>query len=163
MTRIREETMTRQAHLQLFLHGSVFLLISMIVGFPAFSLFSAHMQSVVHAFWRLYHIILISTGVWTIAVGAALPHLGFSEQAEKRLACLMIVSGYLLVFNIPIYGTAVLLNHLDTLQNVPTGSLRLPYYLLLGGNGLTAFFAASAVAIRAFAVIHHANQPPRGF
>jgi hypothetical protein len=155
--------MARKAHIQLFLHGSIFLLVSMIAGVPAFVAFKGDMLPVVQDFWRMFHIILISTGVWTIAVGAALPHLTFSASRERLLALVMIVSGYLLVADIPVYMAAVLLKHLDINQNAPTGSLRMPYYLLLAGNGLTALVVASAIALKSFVLIYGETRPARDF
>jgi hypothetical protein len=155
--------MARKAHIQLFLHGSIFLLVSMLAGFPAFSVHRDDMHHGVQDVWRMYHIILISTGVWTIAVGAALPHLTFSASRERLLALVMIVSGYFLIADIPVYGAAVLLKHLDADQSAPTGSLRMPYYLLLAGNGLTALVVASAIALKSYVLIYGEARPARDF
>jgi len=120
----------------------------MLCGLPAVSFFSAQMSEPIHLFWRQSHVILVPTAIWTIAIGAALPHLELSERRESILVWAMIISGYFFVISIPIQGAALYLN-----QDIVKGPLG-PYYIgALAVNGFTALLAASLVAIGAFAVL----------
>lgn len=146
--------MTRRGHLQLFIHGSLFLIASYLCGLPAFFTFKPVLHPTTMDFWRQSHIILISTGVWTIAVGAVLPYLEMNEVLERILTWLMISSGWLFIFSLPIRLMSILSN-----LDIENGPYTRPYVGFLGANGLTALIAAGLVVRTAYLALH--RMPPR--
>ncbi len=143
--------MPRRGHLRLFLHGSILLVFSMVLGIPAFSLFSKGMPEWIHLFWRQSHVILMLTGVWMIAVGSAIPHLALTDRREGFLTGSMIISGYAFVLSLPIQGTAVYNGCANKDLTGCTGYNL--YVFVLGINGALALVAALIVIIGAFSVL----------
>jgi hypothetical protein len=148
--------MPRRGHLMLFLHGSILLVLSMILGLPPFSLFSESMSPEKHLFWRQAHVILIATGVWMVAVGSAMPHLALTDRRERLLTWSMIISGYSFALSLPIQGTAIY--HGCSSKDLVHCSGYNLYVAVLSINGGLALLAAFIVIIGAFSLLEGINK-----
>jgi lysylphosphatidylglycerol synthetase-like protein (DUF2156 family) len=131
--------MAARGPLRLYFHGSIILVVSMLMGIPAFSglnwVTGEPRAALVEA-----HIILIPTGIWMLAVGAIMAQLELEDRYKSALVWCLIVSAYALIVSIPagLFGLARGLNS-SQLRHDPL------YVAALAVNGLTALAAAIIV------------------
>jgi hypothetical protein len=88
--------MPRRSQLRLILHGAIFMLVTMTVGFFEFRLVSLRFGSddSVRQALRQWHAILMTTGIWMIATGAGLPLLELTSRGITWLVWMLVFSGY---------------------------------------------------------------------
>jgi hypothetical protein len=88
--------MTRRSQTRLVFHAAVFIVISTIVqAYPGLKLAFHHaLNDPVRQYFRQSHAILMATGVFMIATGAALPLLELTERGISWLVWSFVISGY---------------------------------------------------------------------
>ncbi len=100
--------MARRGTLRLIFHGTIFLLIGMLVGFPGFHYGPpTSMDDEFRLFFRQSHLIPIATGIWLIASGAALPNLNLKNASASLLVWSLLVSSYFLLLAQAAWFTAM--------------------------------------------------------
>jgi hypothetical protein len=86
---------TSRAQLLLYFNGAVFILIAMGVGLPGFWLATKFQWTdMFRQEIRQSHTILVATGLWLIATGAALPLFDSNKRMIATLVWSLIISGY---------------------------------------------------------------------
>ena len=100
--------MARRGTLRLIFHGTIFLAIGMLVGFPGF-LYGPpkSIDDEFRLFFRQSHLIPIATGIWLIASGAVLPNLNLKNGSASLLVWSLIVSSYSLLLAQAAWFTAL--------------------------------------------------------
>jgi len=100
--------MVRITALRLTFHGSIVLLLGMLVGFPGFLFGMRHtMDNEIRLFYRQSHLIPVMQGVWMIAIAGSLSHLSLTERFTSWLGWSLVVAAYALVLAQATWGTAL--------------------------------------------------------
>jgi len=91
--------MTDRADLQMILHGAIVLVLGYLCGFPLDSGLTENWGSADVHFWRVAHSGLVVGGVWSIATGAAVPHLSLGPRSLAILAWSVVLANYGFLLN----------------------------------------------------------------
>jgi len=145
--------MTRRAQLRLFFHGAIFILAAMLIGGPGIYLaVNRGWSDDYRQLLRQSHTILISSGLWLIATGAAVPSLILSDGWVSALVWLLVLSGYTFMVAIVVLAAALQLgppllasaSQLSKLHAAPY-HLGLVYLMILGVSALASLVAGIAM------------------
>ena len=153
--------MSRRGTLRLIFHGTIFLAIGMLVGFPGFMYGPPKsMDDEFRLFFRQSHLIPIATGVWLIASGAALPNLNLRNASASLLVWSMIVSSYPLLLAQAVWFTALQLKWTERAHKPVLHSPLAPFYigaLLVVAVG--ALIGNAVMLIGAFSALRQLDRP----
>ncbi len=152
--------MTRRAQQRLVFHGALFMVVAMSAGTPGFYI-AIHQEwtQYLRQYFRQAHSILISTGIWMIATGAALPSLELTERGIAALVWSLIVSGYTFLVALGVLGLAFLLKR-PTLPKQWDQLMATPYHLgwvyvtLISLSGAASFLAGAATVFGTYKALH---------
>jgi len=143
--------MIRRGQLRLYFHGVIFLVTAMVIGGPGMGLtFHREFLDQLRQFVRQSHLILMLTGIWMMASGAALPILDLTSRGLAILVWSLVVSGYTFLVSVAIFG---LVFALESGLQVPLTTqwaqlsaapyhLRYFYLTFLTANGIASLVAA---------------------
>jgi hypothetical protein len=145
--------MARRAQLRLFFHGTIFILAAMLIGVPGIYLaVNRGWSDDYRQLLRQSHSILISSGLWLIATGAALPSLFLSDGWISALVWLLVLSGYTFMVAIVVLAVALklgppLLASASQLQKLHAAPHQLGwvYLMILGVSALASIVAGIAM------------------
>ena len=153
--------MTRRGTLRLIFHGTIFLAIGMLVGFPGF-LYGPpkSIDDEFRLFFRQSHLIPIATGVWLIANGAALPNLNLKNGSASLLVWSLIVSSYSLLLAQAAWFTALQLGWTEKagkqVIHTPLGPLYIGALVVVG---VGAVIGNTVMLLGAFSALRQLDHP----
>lgn len=157
--------MVRRSQLRLVFHGSIFMLVTMLVGGPELiRAFNQVFLEIVRQSVRQWHVILITTGIWMIALGATLPLLELTSRGISWIVWSLIITGYSFIYSLGVLIYAVS-HHIPQLsQHPPASQWEMVHELgwlgwlnlgLICINGLTSLIPALLVAWGAYRALPH--------
>lgn len=154
--------MSRRSQLRLIFHGALFMVISMTVEMPGLLIAFHHaLNDPVRQYLRQAHVIVVATGIWMIATGAALPLLELTEKWIATLVWSLVVSGYTFLISLAVLFIGFRYDPPDPAKNQWDQTMAIPFPLgwinigLIGLSGLTSLIPGVLIVWGAWKAMRH--------
>jgi len=154
--------MIRRSQLRLVFHGAIFMVITMLVGGPELKLaFKFHFDEPVRQALRQWHAILMATGIWMIAIGAALPLLELTSRGISWIVWTLVFSGYSFTFSLGVLFAGFLRYPAASSLTIQWCQIKALHYFgfinfgLIVSNGVTSLIPALLIVWGAYRSMRH--------
>jgi hypothetical protein len=134
--------MTRRSVLQIAFHGTLLVVLGMLVGLPFANAITGGSGPEVVRAWRVAHTSLVTAGTLYLAVAAVGHHLVLSSRAANAITGSLVLSAYVSAFAF-VVGPAVGARGLE-----PTGPVLHVLIFAILAAALLAIFVSALLVLR---------------
>jgi hypothetical protein len=142
--------MWRRGQMLLIFHGSILVILAMSMGIPEFQVaLSKPITDPARQFLLQSHAVLVITGIWMIASGAALSLLGLRSRGVNTLVYSLIIAAYTFAISVALQTARLLLLHLPPAG----GKYFLPYMIILIVSGAASLLGGIMMILGAWVAL----------